>query len=118
MAKATLLAALVLAAAFLTGCSTTSWSREIPEAYVPPASYSSFDGAQLQAELARCQGQLAALCARQDSAKRSDQTMEAVGWFLFWPAALAIKNEDHSYAISDLKGRISTLQMLNSQKNH
>lgn len=100
------------------GCSTTRYSSQIPAAYVSPSAYASLDRAQLQMELERCRSRLSALCDTQDSSKRRDESMSAVSWLLFWPAAFAITNEDHSNEISDLKGRIDVLERLLIQKSN
>jgi hypothetical protein len=116
MKKNSILVALSLTTV-LMGCSTTRYSSEIPPAYVSPAAYDNMSPTQLQMELDRCNSQLSALCDRQDSAKRGDEQMSAVSWLLFWPALFAIRNEDHSSEIADLKGRKAVLERLLIQKS-
>ena len=107
----------LMIAAFTSGCSTTQWSSEIQPNYVAPLEYSHMDVPQLQQQLSACKARLSSVCQRQDSCKTKDQQMSAVSWILFWPAMFAIKNEDHSIEIADLKGRVNTLEQLIAQKS-
>jgi len=87
----------------LAACATAP--SKISGSYVSPAMYSTYDCAQLRAEMQRIAYKVEEVTGAQQSKARNDQIAMGVGLILFWPALFFLASgSDRKAELQSLKG--------------
>ena len=99
----------------LAGCATRP--DNISASYISPATYQSYDCAQLREEAARVAQRAAAAIGEQNSKATNDAVMTTVGVIVFFPTLFLIKGDGASAAeVGRLKGEIEAIEQANIRK--
>jgi uncharacterized protein YcfL len=102
----------------LQACSDAKKASEVTAAYVPSSAYTSMSCNNLRAEDLRLRRSVSDMSSSVDKEYKSDKTMEAVTWILFWPAAFAMDGNDAEAAkLSQAKGEAEAIRAAMIAKN-